>query len=137
MEYMKVTQAAEQWGISDRRVRILCQQGKIEGVIQKGRSYLIPCNAVKPIDGRTLRHKTVSEQYLPMLSRIDSIKEQLDQRRPLTTGELQRLQEEFLVEYTYNCNRGKYADLTGNCACFRGNYDRSKAAERSFRSRRT
>lgn len=83
MEYMKVTQAAEQWGISDRRVRILCQQGKIEGVIQKGRSYLIPCNAVKPIDGRTLRHKTVSEQYLPMLSRIDSIKEQLDQRRHL------------------------------------------------------
>lgn len=104
MEYMKVTQAAEQWGVSDRRVRILCQQGKIEGVIQKGRSYLIPCNAVKPIDGRTLRHKTVSEQYLPMLSRIDSIKEQLDQRRPLTTGELQRLQEEFLVEYTYNSN---------------------------------
>lgn len=104
MEYMKVTQAAEQWGISDRRVRILCQQGKIEGVIQKGRSYLIPCNVVKPIDGRTLRHKTVSEQYLPMLSRIDSIKEQLDQRRPLTTGELQRLQEEFLVEYTYNSN---------------------------------
>lgn len=104
MEYMKVTQAAEQWGISDRRVRILCQQGKIEGVIQKGRSYLIPCNAVKPIDGRTLRHKTVSEQYLPMLSRIDSIKEQLDQCRPLTTGELQRLQEEFLVEYTYNSN---------------------------------
>lgn len=51
MEYMKVTQAAEQWGISDRRVRILCQQGKIEGVIQKGRSYLIPCDAVKPIDG--------------------------------------------------------------------------------------
>ena len=104
MEYMKVTQAAEQWGISDRRVRILCQQGKIEGVIQKGRSYLIPSNAVKPIDGRTLRHKTVSEQYLPLFSRVDSIKEQLDQRRPLTTGELQRLQEEFLVEYTYNSN---------------------------------
>ncbi len=104
MEYMKVTQAAEQWGISDRRVRILCQQGKIEGVIQKGRSYLIPYDAVKPIDGRTLRHKAVSEQYLPLFSHIDSLKEQLDQRRPLTTGELQRLQEEFLVEYTYNSN---------------------------------
>ena len=104
MEYMKVTQAAEQWGISDRRVRILCQQGKIEGVIQKGRSYLIPCDAVKPVDGRTLRHKAVSEQYLPLFSRIDSIKEQLDQRRPLTAGELQRLQEEFLIEYTYNSN---------------------------------
>ena len=100
MEYMKVTQAAEKWGISDRRVRILCQQGKIEGVIQKGRSYLIPCNAVKPVDGRTLRHKAVSEQYWPLFSRIDSLKEQLDQRRPFTAGELQRLQEEFLVEYT-------------------------------------
>lgn len=104
MEYMKVTQAAEQWGISDRRVRILCQQGKIEGVIQKGRSYLIPYDAVKPIDGRTLRHKAASEQYLSLFSRIDSLKEQLDQRRPLTTGELQRLQEEFLIEYTYNSN---------------------------------
>lgn len=104
MEYMKVAQAAEQWGISDRRVRILCQQGKIEGVIQKGRSYLIPACAVKPIDGRTLRHKGISEQYLPLFSRIDRLKEQLDQRRPLTSGELQRMQEEFLVEYTYNSN---------------------------------
>lgn len=33
MEYMKVTQAAKQGGLSDRRVRILCQQGKIEGVV--------------------------------------------------------------------------------------------------------
>ena len=104
MEYINVAQAAELWGISDRRVRILCQQGKIEGVIQKGRSYLIPSNAVKPIDGRTLRHKDVSEQYIALFSRIDALKEQLDRRRPLTVGELQRLQEEFLVEYTYNSN---------------------------------
>lgn len=99
-----MAQAAKLWGISDRRVRILCQQGKIEGVIQKGRSYLIPSNAVKPIDGRTLRHKDVSEQYIALFSRIDALKEQLDRRRPLTVGELQRLQEEFLVEYTYNSN---------------------------------
>lgn len=104
MEYMKVAQAAKQWGISDRRVRILCQQGKIAGVIRSGRSYLIPCNTVKPVDGRTLRHKAISEHYLPLFSRIDSLKAQIDQRRPLTAGELQRLQEEFLIEYTYNSN---------------------------------
>ena len=104
MKYMKVAQAAQLWGISDRRVRILCQQGKIEGVIQKGRSYLIPVDAVKPVDGRKLRHKEVSEQYLAIFSRIDSLKEQLDKRRPLTAGELKRLQDEFLVEYTYNSN---------------------------------
>lgn len=104
LEYMKVAQAAELWGISDRRVRILCQQGKIEGVIRKGRSYLIPSDAVKPIDGRTLRHKDISEQYIALFSRISALKEQLDQLRPLTDGELKRLQEEFLVEYTYNSN---------------------------------
>ncbi len=104
MEYMKVAEAAKIWGISDRRVRVLCQQGKIEGVIQKGRSYLIPIDAVKPVDGRKLRHKEVSEQYRSIFSRIDAVKEQLDQRRPLTSGELKRLQDEFLVEYTYNSN---------------------------------
>ena len=104
MEYMKVTEAAELWGISDRRVRVLCQQGKIEGMIQKGRSYLIPVNAVKPVDGRKLRHKEVSEPYLALFSRIDALKEQLDQRRPLTAGERKRLQDEFLVEYTYHSN---------------------------------
>ena len=104
MEYMKVAEAAKQWGISDRRVRILCQQGKIEGVSQKGRSYLIPVDAVKPIDGRKIRHKGVSEQYLSVFSRIDALKEHLDTRRPLTSGELQRLRDEFLVEYTYNSN---------------------------------
>lgn len=101
---MKVVQAANLWGISDRRVRLLCQQGKIEGVIQKGHSYLIPIDAVKPIDGRKLRHQVVSEQYIALFSKIDALKEQLDQMRPLTAGELQRLQDEFLVEYTYNSN---------------------------------
>lgn len=99
-----MAQAAERWGISDRRVRILCQQGKIEGIIRKGRSYLIPDDAVKPVDGRTLRRKDVSEQYIALFSRIDALKEQLNQHRPLTTGELRRLQEEFLVEYTFNSN---------------------------------
>lgn len=104
VEYMKVTQAAEQWDISDRRVRALCQQGKIKGVIREGRSYLIPVDAVKPADGRKLRHKAVSERYVALFSKIDALKEQLNQRRPLTAGELQRLRDEFLIEYTYNSN---------------------------------
>lgn len=104
MEYMKVAQAAAQWKISDRRVRLLCQQGKIDGVIRKGRSYLIPVNAIKPIDGRKIRHQKIPEQYLPLFSHIDALKNQLDRQRPLTTGELQRLRDEFLIEYTYNSN---------------------------------
>lgn len=104
MEYMKVMEAAAKWGISDRRVRVLCAQGKIEGVVKKGRSYLIPANAIKPIDGRKIRHKNIPEQYASLFARIDALKEQLDSQRPLTDAELQRLREEFLVEYTYNSN---------------------------------
>ncbi|WP_312694336.1 Fic family protein [Caproiciproducens sp.] len=104
MNYISVGQAAEQWGISDRRVRVLCGQGKIPGVVRDGRSYRIPADAVKPADSRRTRHKDIPSEYVPLFSRIDGLKEQLDQRRPLTAGELQRLRDEFMVEYTYNSN---------------------------------
>lgn len=50
--YMTVKQAAEKWGISDRRVRILCAEGKISGVIHEGRRWMIPAETGKPADGR-------------------------------------------------------------------------------------
>ena len=36
MTYMKVSEAAEKWGITARRVRVLCEQGRIAGVERKG-----------------------------------------------------------------------------------------------------
>lgn len=38
------------------------------------------------------------------IAEVDALKAELDKRRPLTQGELQRLRDEFLVEYTYNSN---------------------------------
>ena len=52
METITVRQAAEKWGISDRRVRVLCSQGKIPGAAKQGKSYKIPAGAIKPADGR-------------------------------------------------------------------------------------
>jgi len=52
MDYMTAKQTAERWGISDRRVRILCEQGKVPGVKTQGKSYQIPADTPKPIDGR-------------------------------------------------------------------------------------
>ena len=104
MEYISVKRAAELWGLSDRRVRILCEQGKIAGITREGRSYCIPADAVKPIDGRILRGKIIPEEYTNMFAKVDALKAQLTKRRPLTQGELKRLQEEFLVEFTYNSN---------------------------------
>ena len=52
MEYMTTTQAAELWGISDRRVRILCAEGKIPNAVKIGKAYQIPAGIPKPADGR-------------------------------------------------------------------------------------
>lgn len=95
--YMTVKQAAEKWNISDRRVRILCSEGKIPGVVHEGRKWMIPSNAKKPEDGR---YRAVEE----LLAAIDRKKGELDLRRPLTEGEVERLTEEFVIEYTYNSN---------------------------------
>ena len=57
MKYIKVSQAAEKWGISARRVRVLCAEGKIEGMIRKGKLYMIPENASKPSDGRNIKKR--------------------------------------------------------------------------------
>lgn len=95
--FMSVKQAAEKWGLSDRRVRILCAEGKIPGAFQEGRGWKIPADAVKPTDGRLKSTES-------LLDRIDRKKAELDTMRPLTAGEVARLTEEFTVEYTYNSN---------------------------------
>lgn len=95
--YMSVKQAAQLWGISDRRVRDLCQQGKIAGAVREGRLWKISADAKKPSDGRLKR----AVSLLPL---IDEKLVKLSILRPLTSGELERLNEEFTVEYTYNSN---------------------------------
>ena len=96
MNYIKVSKAAEKWGISTRRVRLLCSQGKIDGVIRKGNLYMIPENAMKPLDGRSSKIRVFEE--------IEQKRERLNAMRPLTYGELNRLRQEFMVEFTYNSN---------------------------------
>lgn len=95
--YITVSEAAQRWNISERRVRILCAEGKIVGAYQDGRSWKIPFDAVKPTDGRYKSSESLLDQ-------IDRKKTELDAMRPLTEGEISRLNEEFAIEYTYNSN---------------------------------
>lgn len=95
--YMAVKEAAAKWNISDRRIRVLCSEGKIPGAYQEGRGWKIPIDAEKPADGRFKSKESV-------LAQIERKKAELDGRRPLTEGEIERLNEEFTVEYTYNSN---------------------------------
>lgn len=48
MEYITVKQAAEKWGVTPRRVQILCAEERIKGAYRFGRSWMIPSHAVLP-----------------------------------------------------------------------------------------
>jgi len=94
---MRTREAAEKWGITPRRVRILCSNGQVEGAWLEGKTWYIPDDASKPVD-RRYRAKD------NLILQIEKKKAELDTRRPLTEGEVARLNEDFMIEYTYNSN---------------------------------
>lgn len=95
--YLTVRQIADKWKISERRIRTLCLQGRIPGVVLQSRTWKIPENAQKPFDSRFSSGKD-------FISQIEKKKNLLSKQRPFTQGELERLNEEFITEYTYNSN---------------------------------
>ena len=52
VEYMTAAQAAEKWNISQRRVQVLCAEGRLSGVFKLGEVWAIPKDIEKPADGR-------------------------------------------------------------------------------------
>lgn len=104
MDYITVSQAAQKWGISTRRVRLLCAQGRIAGVVRRGNLYNIPADAPQPADARTYIKRRSRQSYTPLLEQIDEYSRQLSALRPLTPAETEALREVFLVEHTYHSN---------------------------------
>ena len=54
MEYLTTSETAERWGITARRVQVLCKEGRVDGAVYKG-VWLIPGDAKKPEDPRRIR----------------------------------------------------------------------------------
>lgn len=52
MEFITAKQAAEKWGLSERRLQTMCNDGVIPGVVKFGHAWAIPENAEKPVDKR-------------------------------------------------------------------------------------
>ena len=81
--FMSVRQAAQKWDISERRVRILCSEGRIDGVVRSGWAWNIPKNSPKPGDGRQLRHlKNLELRFGSLdLSRLDALHTRLSRMK--------------------------------------------------------
>ena len=52
MDYLSIKQTSEKWGISTRRIQILCNQNRIAGATKIGCVWVVPTNAEKPLDAR-------------------------------------------------------------------------------------
>lgn len=61
MDYMSARQAADKWGISQRRVAVLCSEKRISQATMLGNMWIIPVSAEKPVDARSTRYIDIDE----------------------------------------------------------------------------
>lgn len=59
MEYMTIQEASEKWGITCRRIQVLCAEGRIPNSIKFGRQWAIPTDVEKPNDARIKNGKYI------------------------------------------------------------------------------
>lgn len=96
MEYMTAKDAAEKWGVSQRRVAVLCAENRVEEATMLGKMWLIPKEAEKPEDGRSIRYEEkVPQKIKPFLK---------------WAGGKGQLLEEIQQHYPFNKKINKYAE---------------------------
>lgn len=52
MQFMTIQEAADKWGITARRIQVLCSEGRLDGAEKFGRQWAIPVDTEKPSDAR-------------------------------------------------------------------------------------
>ena len=62
MEYLSIRQTSDRWGISPRRIQVLCAQDRVPGAVRIGYSWAIPYNAEQPLDGSIKSGKYVKSK---------------------------------------------------------------------------
>lgn len=107
MKYMTTSDAVKKLNISERRIRQLLTEGRIEGAIKIGGNWNIPADAEKPLDKRIIKPDNnsfiidIDEKYF---DEVDKLKQKLDSKRPIPKETLKSLKESINLEWTYNSN---------------------------------
>ena len=107
MEYMTTKEAVKKWNISERRIRQLLSDGRIEGAVKVGNSWNIPIDTLKPTDKRIIRpdeNKFIINVKNDFFDEVDNLKKKLDSKRPIPKETLKSLKESINLEWTYNSN---------------------------------
>lgn len=66
MNYLSTIQLSEKWGISPRRIQILCGENRIPGAFRIGNTWAIPAEAEKPKDARIKSGKYIKTELLTL-----------------------------------------------------------------------
>ena len=107
MEFMTTKEAVKKWNISERRIRQLLRDGRIEGAIKFGNSWNIPIDVIKPVDKRLIKADNLDfvidleDNYF---NEVNNLKKELDSKRPISKETLRSLEESINLEWTYNSN---------------------------------
>ena len=107
MEFMTTKEAVQKWNISERRIRQLLQDGRIEGAIKVGNNWNIPINANKPVDKRSVKLDNIEFKIdLPYnyFDKVDKLNDELNSKRPISKETLKSLKDSINLEWTYNSN---------------------------------
>ena len=107
MEFMTTNEAVKKWGISERRIRQLLQDGRIEGAVKVGNNWNIPINANKPADKRSIKLDNTEFKFdLPenYFDEVDELNEKLNSKRPIPKETLKSIKKSFNLEWIYNSN---------------------------------
>lgn len=112
---MQIKEASKKWNISERRIRQLIQDERIEGAEKIGTTWNIPDDASKPVDKRykdEIEFKIdLSEDFF---KEVDEKLARLNSKRPLSKKTLESLKESNILDWTYNSNAIEGNTLTLN-----------------------
>lgn len=103
---MTTKEAVIKWNISERRIRKLLQDGRIEGAVKVGNTWNIPVDASKPIDKRNIKNDNDFKFNLgkTYFDKVDELNNKLNSKRPFSKETLKSLRNSINIEWTYNSN---------------------------------
>lgn len=100
MEFMSAREAAEKWGISQRRVAVLCSEQRIKEATMVGNMWIIPSSAEKPADARSTRYNRTEEKavkpFLKWAGGKGQLIKEIEHYYPFENGEITKYAEPFV-----------------------------------------
>ena len=100
MEFMSAREAADKWGISQRRVAVLCSENRIANATMVGNMWIIPTTAEKPIDARSVRYIKSDEKkvkpFLKWAGGKGQLLPEIENYYPFENGRITKYAEPFV-----------------------------------------